>query len=110
MFTGEDRVFYKCEMCGDEKDEYSLDTYNDVAKAQTYKEWYDNRLKLIMNGQRLTNYDQNGLTVRDKVKFATDPRVLGTVREKVELCSFENNQAFINISDVSVIEVVCEQC
>ena len=50
MFTGEDRVFYKCEMCGDEKDEYSLDTYNDVAKAQTYKEWYDNRLKLIMNG------------------------------------------------------------
>lgn len=45
MFAGEDRIFLKCEKCNKEKIEYSLETYNGIAKAPSYAEWEKNRAK-----------------------------------------------------------------
>lgn len=54
IVTGEDQVFYRCRKCGKEKYNFTYDTLEGKANAPTYNEWYDNQIKLIRNGEKLT--------------------------------------------------------
>lgn len=55
MFTGEDRVFYKCDKCGKEKEAFTLETYYGKSNAPSFSEWY----KAKMNFRSKMRYDEN---------------------------------------------------